>query len=186
MPPSPCGPKNLIKLAKARIQAVITIKQMAEELEDREKEFKAKMDPVVSAILKPKRLLLWKSLLTAAEYDDMGIVDLVASGIPLTGSHGAVPALPEKLVPATDSHASLLASAPLRRLSIISRKKETSEKEQADLTEAADAEVKRGEIEGPYSEDQISEHFGSSAWLLNPRFAQLDDRHFNCGILSGS
>ena len=163
--------RHPVEVAKARIQAVITIKQMAEELEDREKEFKAKMDPVVSAILKPRRLLLWKSLLTAAEYDDMGIVDLVASGIPLTGSHGAVPALPEKLVPATDSHASLLASAPLRRLSIISRKKETSEKEQADLTEAADAEVKRGEIEGPYSEDQISEHFGSSAWLLNPRFA---------------
>ncbi|CAE7239379.1 unnamed protein product, partial [Symbiodinium sp. CCMP2456] len=160
-----------VEVAKSRIQAVITIKQMAEELEDREKDFKEKLDPVVSAILKPKRLLLWKSLLSAAEYDEMGIVDLVASGIPLTGSHGAVPALPEKLVPATDSHASLLASAPLRTLAIISRKKETSEKEQADLTEAADAEVKRGEIEGPFSEDQISEHFGSSAWLLNPRFA---------------
>ncbi|CAE7225523.1 unnamed protein product, partial [Symbiodinium sp. CCMP2456] len=160
-----------VEVAKSRIQAVITIKQMAEELEDREREFKDKLDPIVSAILKPKRLLLWKSLLSAAEYDDMAIVDLVASGIPLTGSHGAVPALPEKLVPATDSHASLLASAPLRRIAITSRNKETSEKEQADLTEAADAEVKRGEIEGPFSEDQITEHFGSSEWLLNPRFA---------------
>ena len=109
-----------LELAKSRIQTVITIRQMAAELEDKEETFKQKLDPVVAKILKPKRILLWKSLLLAANYDDMPIVDLVAGGVPLTGSHGSVPALPEKLVPATDSLESLLASSPLRRRSLTS------------------------------------------------------------------
>ena len=160
-----------LELAKSRIQTVITIRQMAAELEDKEEAFKRKLDPLVAKILKPKRILLWKSLLLAANYDDMPIVDLVAGGVPLTGSHGSVPALPEKLVPATDSLESLLASSPLRRRSLTSTKRETSEKEQEDLTRSSDDEVQRGEIEGPFTEDQVTQHFGSDEWLLNPRFA---------------
>ena len=38
-------------------------------------------------------------------------------------------------------------------------------------------EVQRGEAEGPFTEQEITEHFGSEQWLLNPRFAlyQVDD-----------
>ena len=160
-----------VELAKSRIQSVITIRQMAADLECQEREFKEKMDPLVAKILKPKRILLWKSLLLAANYDDMQIVDLVSQGIPLTGSHGPVPALPEKLVPATDSLESLLASSEIRRKALTSSKKETSDKEQKDLTEASDEEVRRGELEGPFSEQEVTRHFGSKEWLLNPRFA---------------
>ena len=106
--------RDPLELAKSRIQAVITIKQMAQELEEKEKSFKATLDPIMATVLKPKRILLWRTLLMAAEYDDIGIVDLVSGGVPLTGSHGRVQALPEKVVPATDSHDALLASASLR------------------------------------------------------------------------
>ena len=160
-----------VELAKSRIQAVVTVRQMAADLESKEQAFKEKMDPLVAKILKPKRILLWKSLLLAANYDDMEIVDLVAKGIPLTGSHGSVPALPEKLVPATDSMESLLAASELRRKALTSSGKVTSDKEQEDLTEASNEEVRRGELEGPFSEEEVTRHFGSKEWLLNPRFA---------------
>ncbi|CAE7310483.1 unnamed protein product [Symbiodinium sp. KB8] len=160
-----------VELAKSRIQAVVTIRQMAADLESKEHAFKEKLDPLVAKILKPKRILLWKSLLLAANYDDMEIVDLVSKGIPLTGSHGAVPALPEKLVPATDSVESLLAASELRRKALTSSGKVTSDKEQEDLTEASNEEVRRGELEGPFSEEEVTQHFGSKEWLLNPRFA---------------
>ncbi|CAE7338338.1 unnamed protein product [Symbiodinium sp. CCMP2592] len=158
-------------LAKSTIQSIITVKQMAQELEEKEAKFKSTLDPLVAKVLKPKRILLWKALLLAADYDDMDIVDLVSKGIPLTRSHGAVPALPEKLVPATDTHESLLASSSLRRKAIISRKSDTPESEQIDLKLASDLEVQRGEVEGPFSEKEITDHFGSESWLLNPRFA---------------
>ena len=147
--------RDPLDLAKARIQAVITIKQLAQELETKEQQFKAGLDPVVAKVLKPKRILLWKSLLMAANYDDLDIVDLVSKGIPLTGSHGKVPALPEKIVPSTDSHEALLASAKLRRRAILARRRDPPEKEQMDLQEASDAEVLRGEAEGPFTEQQI-------------------------------
>ena len=60
-----------VELAKSRIQSVITIRQMAADLECQEQAFKEKLDPLVAKILKPKRILLWKSLLLAADYDDM-------------------------------------------------------------------------------------------------------------------
>ncbi|CAE7276556.1 unnamed protein product [Symbiodinium sp. CCMP2592] len=170
-------------LAKSRIQAIITIKQMAQELEEKEAKFKSTLDPMVAKVLKPKRLLLWKALLLAADYDDLDIVDLVAKGIPLTGSHGAVPALPEKLVPATDTHESLLASSILRRKAIISRKSDTPESEQADLKQASDLEVQRGEVEGPFSEKEITDHFGSENWLLNPRFALYQGSHMKLRVI---
>ena len=163
--------RDPLQLAKSRIQAVVTIKQMARELEEQENSFKAALDPIVAAVLKPKRILLWRALLMAAEYDDMAIVDLISGGVPLTGSHGRVPALPEKVVPATDSHEALLASASLRRQALLSRKRDPPKKEQDDLEAASDLEVQRGEAEGPFTQQEVTEHFGSDQWLLNPRFA---------------
>ena len=163
--------RDPLELAKSRIQAVVTIKQMARELEEQENSFKATLDPIVAAVLKPKRILLWRTLLMAAEYDDIAIVDLISGGVPLTGSHGRVPALPEKVVPATDSHEALLASASLRRKALLSRKRDPPTKEQDDLEAASDLEVQRGEAEGPFTEQEVTEHFGSEQWLLNPRFA---------------
>ena len=76
--------RDPLELAKSRIQAVVTIKQMAQELEEKENSFKATLDPIIATVLKPKRILLWRTLLMAAEYDDIAIVDLISGGVPLT------------------------------------------------------------------------------------------------------
>ena len=81
-----------VSLAKSRLQAVITIKQMAAELAPLEKDFKKSLE--VAQCLASKNLLLWKSLLLASGYDDVAIVDLLAQGVPLVGNHGSVPCMP--------------------------------------------------------------------------------------------
>ena len=45
----------------------------------------------------------------------------------------------------------------------------TSEQER-DLKATTDKEVELGHLAGPFSEQQMTEHLGTTAWLLNPRF----------------
>ena len=42
---------------------------------------------------------------------------------------------------------------------------------QADLYEATMLEVERGHLHGPFSESEVTSHFGTDKWLFNPRFA---------------
>ena len=42
---------------------------------------------------------------------------------------------------------------------------------QDDLHDATMKEVALGHLHGPYSEQEVTEHFGSDKWLFNPRFA---------------
>ena len=120
-------------LAKSRLEAVLTIKQIAGELAVAEADLKKSMDPTVAKILKDKNLCLWKALLQASIYDDVAIVDSVAAGIDLVGSHGEVEAMHEDLRPAEISPKDLLESAPLRRKLTQSQINEHSSEEQKDL-----------------------------------------------------
>ncbi|CAE7226871.1 unnamed protein product [Symbiodinium sp. CCMP2592] len=159
-----------VDTAKRRLQAVITIKQLAKELEGKEDEFKSSLDPDVASILSPKKLCLWKALLKASDFDDCGIVDLMARGIPLVGTHGPVPNLEPGGEPSSDSPDNLLASAPLRREAMIQSRKIPSDQHQNDLVSASMEEVSRGDLKGPLTESDAHQHFGSEHWLLNPRF----------------
>ena len=70
-----------ISIAKRRLKAVIAVKQLASELEVAEEQFKLTLHPDVADALKSKRLLLWKALLKASDFDDVAIVDLIAAGL---------------------------------------------------------------------------------------------------------
>ena len=70
---------------------------MARDLAEAESVLKKSLDPMVAKIIKDKNLCLWKALPRASDYDDIDIVDSVASGINLVGSHGEVKALDEDL-----------------------------------------------------------------------------------------
>ena len=100
-----------VDMAKKRFRAVVAIKKMAEELEGAEAEFKRTLHKGVGESLKSKRLLLWKALLKASNFDDVGIVDLVASGIPLVGSRGLVASLLRDLNLATQTASGLWSGA---------------------------------------------------------------------------
>ena len=158
------------EFAKSRLEAVATIRQMAGDLAKAEADLKKSLDPTVAKILKDKNFCLWKALLTASDYDDVGIVDSVASGINLVGSHGKVEAMDEDLRPAEITPEDLLSSAPLRRKLLKHQIKQHSASEQEDLTSTSKTEVELGDLQGPFSEQQVTEYFGSEEWLLNPRF----------------
>ena len=159
-----------VSLAKSRLQAVITIKQMADDLAPLEKDFKNSLNPEVAQCLASKNLLLWKSLLIASGYDDVAIVDLVAQGVPLVGNHGSVPCMPATTKLATQTSEGLKASARLSRETLVAATKALKPQAEKDLMAASLEEVERGDLSGPFTEEQISQHFGHREWTLNPRF----------------
>ncbi|CAE7224123.1 unnamed protein product [Symbiodinium sp. CCMP2592] len=82
-----------VDTAKRRLQAVITIKQLAKELEGKEDEFKSSLDPDVASILSPKKLC-----------------------IPLVGTHGREAMIQSRKIP-SDQHQNDLVSASMEEVS---------------------------------------------------------------------
>ena len=77
-----CTPQGL---AKARTATLKQWAVRAKALEEDESRFKLGLHPEVAKILAPKRLLLWKELMSQFSYPDLGVFDLITSGISLTG-----------------------------------------------------------------------------------------------------
>ncbi|CAE7221043.1 Pol [Symbiodinium sp. CCMP2592] len=73
------------QLARDRAIFFKTWLSRAKELESEEASFKASLAPHVSSILAPKRLLLFKELLSAYECPDPEVFDEITHGIRLTG-----------------------------------------------------------------------------------------------------
>ena len=158
------------EVAKFRFQVISAIKNKAAELEQQEEQLKASMDPSTAHVLKTKRICLWKYLLETTSFSDMGVVDLVKDGIPLYGTHSKPPNFPVDWRPASLSVTELLDSAVWRR-KILMGSKGAYDDTMEDLHAATMKEVELGHLHGPFSEREISEFFGTSHWLFNPRFA---------------
>ena len=58
---------------------------MRAKAQEDESRFKLGLHPEVAKILAPNRLLLWKELMSQFSYPDLGVFDLITSGISLTG-----------------------------------------------------------------------------------------------------
>ena len=161
-----------IDVAKHRLSVVLALRRKAEELEDEEKKLKDGMNLTTAHVLAGKRLCLWKYLLETTGFPDMQVVDLVVKGIPLHGTHTKPPNFPDDWKPSIVSVEELLQSAVWRRKSLMSSSNsQMDEAVQADLYEATMLEVERGHLHGPFSEAEVTSHFGTDKWLFNPRFA---------------
>ena len=159
-----------VELAKTRLQAVLTIRGMAKDLEVEERKLKSAMEPRVAGVLHAKRILLWESLLRASGYEDLAIVEMVKSGICLDGEHPRPPAQPHDWKPALTTADELCMEAVWRRRVLMADSSEQELEREKDLHTATLKEVKLGHLRGPFSEKQISEELGSPDWLLTPRF----------------
>ena len=161
-----------LDVAKHRLQVVLAVHRQAHECKERERAFKETMEPMVSSVLETKNLSLWKQLLETTQFSDMEVVNLVAGGIPLSGSHSKPPNFPDDWKPATVSAEELLSSAVWRRKVLMgaSSKTEFDGAQQDDLHAATMKEVDLGHLFGPYSEAEMTEFFGTDRWLYNPRF----------------
>ena len=61
-----------LELAKSRMRAVLTIKEMAEDLEHQESEIQQTLEPSVREVLSSKRIALWEVLLRASKFSGHG------------------------------------------------------------------------------------------------------------------
>ena len=103
-------------------------------------------------------------------FDDMGVVDLLIHGVPLVGCHEPPEGFKRQTVPATMTTSELEKSAIWRRKAIMASAKPMPVEDQEELAKSAAEEVSAGFLVGPFGEDDMTQHFGTSQWLLNPRF----------------
>lgn len=161
-----------IEVAKHRLKILLAVQRKSAELDADERRLKSDMDPGVSAVLAKKRLCLWRHLLETTKFPDMEVVDLVTQGIPLHGSHTKPPNFPDDWRPSLISVEELLESSVWRRKALMtSDASRLDAKTQEDLHTATMKEVELGHLHGPFTESEITKHFGTDRWLFNPRFA---------------
>ena len=162
-----------VELAKLRLKAIFMIRNLAAELEEDEKTWKASLESGVREVLAKKRILLWKKLLKMSNYDDMEIVEMIKGGIPLVGEHSLPPTYPPDWKPATASVDELLDSSTWRRRSLQPSTSEDSAELEQKLHEATMEEVEAGHLKGPLSKEQVDDLFGEGQWLFTKRFALI-------------
>ena len=66
------------------------------ELKKDEAALHSQMDPSVAAVLKGKRILLWKNMLEYIDYEDMGVVAEMTEGARLVGEAESTGLWPKK------------------------------------------------------------------------------------------
>ena len=158
------------KLAKERLAAVFKTRKLVDELRKEEGELKASMHPDVRKCVQTKNIILFERLLSNLEYWDLDVVNLLKYGVPLVGLQAAPNGYLKHLVPASMTEGELRESARWRRRAIMMSSRSLGVPEEEALVEATAAEVSRGFLQGPYTEDEMTVLMGSDDWTLNPRF----------------
>ena len=128
----------------------------ASSLTEEEKLLKSKLHPGVCKVLKPKRIVLWREMLKAYNYHDLGVVDELTNGTKLTGDIPPCGLWPQKFSPSTITEDELKSIAERERplvqhSAIIS---EDASINQAVWMQTLD-EVRSGMIEGPFDVESI-------------------------------
>ena len=159
-----------IELAKKRLAEVFRLRQLTNELKDKEASLKATMEPDVAKCVKEKQILLFEYVLQQLGFWDMGVVDLVRRGVPLVGLQEAPQGYRRQLVPATMTEDELCASALWRRRTLMGSINRMDKEEVKALLESTQSEVDKGFLQGPYSEAEMNVLMSDSSWSLNPRF----------------
>ena len=107
--------RSQIEIAKQRLQTILFWSNRAKQLEKDEKLLKESMDPVVAGAVAGKRILLFREMLTAAEYHDVGAADELLEGAKLVGEVPVIGVLPSKFIPATTTPISLKKQSELMK-----------------------------------------------------------------------
>ncbi|CAE7850055.1 unnamed protein product, partial [Symbiodinium necroappetens] len=91
-------------------------------------------------------------------------------GVPLVGASDCPPCFETKVRPAVLTEAELRAAAPDLRRGMMSRSLHQEPEHTAHLLEATREELASGFIQGPFTEEQVTAHFGHRHWLAIRRF----------------
>ena len=147
----------LIERCKHRIQKTKFWMDRMASLKSEEMALKANMHKDVRLVLADKNILLWKEMLKAINYEDMGVIEEFTSGTMLVGSAPTTGLWPAKFTPATMSISELHDTARRERLhgvKSIPMDPETVET----VWEQTMAAVQSGFLIGPIDLDQVPHH----------------------------
>eukprot|EP00435_Cladocopium_sp_Y103_P067672 s1151_g30.t1 len=106
-----CVENDDATVARARVEFMTHWAKRAAQLESEEQKLKANMSASVANAVKGKRILLFKEMLQATNFPDMGVVAELQQGADLTGEVPVTNMLPGKFEPALISEKVLCANA---------------------------------------------------------------------------
>ena len=154
-------------IARKRADFLKYVLEMRLKLETEEAALHKAMAPHVQRVMKGKKLLLLKHLLTEFGYDDLGVMNELMHGAAMTGVQEVPPE--RKILAAPSNRQTLESEANWRTRTIVQRS--TPEEDREALAAMGNKEVEAGFLSGPFhSAKAVTEELGRSDWLANPRF----------------
>ena len=147
----------LLKCCRRRIQRTKFWMDRMAALKPDEQTLKANMHEDVKHVLADKYIILWKEMLQATNYEDMGVVDEFLCGTSLVGGAPTAGLWPAKFTPATMSVGELHATARHERAQGVKAIGMDPSMVQT-VWEQTLAEVQSGFLIGPIELDQVPPH----------------------------
>ena len=145
-----------LELAKHRLNFFRKWNKRANELKCDEHEMRKGMDPMVERAVSGKKILVFREMLEFYEYPDLGVVDELQKGSPLSGEVPVTKMLPFKFTPAITTSASLKLQSKLRRSNIMSEHGGSGDVEvDAEVWRQTLDEFDKGWLRGPLTEDEV-------------------------------
>ena len=150
---------------------ILKVRKLKMQLQQEEEELHKSLHPEVQKILQGKNLLLWKHLMQSTGFDDPTLFEEVTSGFKLVGQPECSPQFPKGFVPMHQSPQELRSKSVWMRKANAAKCVSTGDIELDSLvwTQTLE-ECTKGWMEGPYTEDQVTERVGSTDWLATRRF----------------
>ncbi|CAK9015463.1 Uncharacterized protein (Fragment) [Durusdinium trenchii] len=169
--------------------AVKKVQRLALSLQAGEVELHQSLNPEMQVVLKDKKLLLWKELMTLTDFHDKTLFDEVTKGFSLVGQAAFSEQFPHGFVPMQQTPQELRAKS-------IWLRKTAAAKCTASLKPDLDVQVwnqtleecHKGWMRGPFTETRVTAMVGDPYWLATRRFAleQSDKiRLIDDGLASG-
>ena len=152
------------------------------ELKKDEADLHSQMNPSVAAVLKGKRILLWKNMLEYIDYEDMGVVTEMTEGAKLVGESDLTGLWPKKFKPASMTVEDLASVSTAQRSSLTFASFGFMEEDilEAVWSQTLD-EVAAGELSGPFDVDAVP-----AEYPLSKRFGIRQSAKVRCVTTSHS
>ena len=159
-----------LEVSQQRKQILDKYAEMRNDLEEAEQTIHHQLDPEREAIIRDKKILLFKQMCRDAGVEDDGLCDLLANGVKLTGSGGSTAQFEPDVREPSISNVQLIKSATWTRKKILGKSSgEASDKVIKSVWDGACEEAGRGWLSGPYTETELINKLGPM-FVVSRRF----------------
>lgn len=169
-----------LQRAKHRLDRLISLKKLVADTGKADEALFDKMCPETRKVLKGKKLSALRILLQQADYPDVGIVDEIAEGFPLTGVCRKSGVFPHKLRPATITVTQLKRGSKYTRKGLLAKVSSSGDPEiDSTIWQETMSELDQGWLSGPFSEDELANRFNEE-FVLSRRFGIRQKNKIRC------